>query len=165
MVKTYEQYIGAVTVNKNPGKMSHEPDRKVPIPAVINTGRSSAAPLHWGASNQLSRGRYGAGANPKNKKKKMKRHVDSYKKYSKRIEEDQMVMGQNPQAVVPQQFQGESDSLSQEEANLLKQLASVKERRIALDKKIADSNKASAQQAADLAAQQANQAQQNAQQA
>ena len=85
-------------------------------------------------------------------------YIDSYKKYSKKIEEDQMVMGQNPTGGVPQQFQAESDSLSQEEANLLKQLASVKERRILLDKKIADVKKQEAEKAAQLAAQQANQA-------
>ena len=86
-------------------------------------------------------------------------YIDSYKKYSKKLEEDQMVMGQNPQAgLVPSQFQAESDSLSQEEANLLKQLANVKERRIALDRKIADAKKQQAEKAAQLAAQQANQA-------
>lgn len=164
MIQTFEAYIGAATSNREPIGRLNEPDRKTPISSVINTGRSSGAPFHWGASNQISRGRYGAGSNPKNKKKKkMKRHIDSYKSYSKKIEEDQMVMGQSPSpGMVPQQFQAEHDSLSQEEANLLKQLASVKERRIALDKKIADANKVQAEQKAQQAAQQAAQAAQQA---
>ena len=93
-------------------------------------------------------------------------HIDSYKKWgtkqAKKLEEDQMVMGQNP---VPQEFQAESDALTQEEANLLKQLANVKERKMALDKKISEANKKKADAAAQLAQQQATDAQQVANQA
>lgn len=159
MISTFENFIGsAVIVNKDKD-IRNEPDNITPISNVIKTGRSSTVPTHWNNSPYLSGGRYGAGTNPKKKKRKKKMgYIDSYKKYSKKIEEDQLVMGQNPQgSAVPQQFQAESDSLSQEEANLLKQLANVKERRIALDKKIATARQQQAQQAAQLAAQQANQ--------
>jgi hypothetical protein len=139
--------------------LRNEPDVTKPISNIIQTSRSSTIPRHWNNSPYLSGGRYGAGSNPKKKHKKKMGYIDSYKKYSKKLEEDQMVMGQNPQAgLVPSQFQAESDSLSQEEANLLKQLANVKERRIALDRKIADAKKQQAEKAAQLAAQQANQA-------
>ena len=158
MIKTFEQYTGVVLSKNSKSDSRNEPDITKPIPNIIQTSRSSTVPRHWNNSPYLSGGRYGAGSNPKKKKKKMG-YIDSYKKYSKKLEEDQMVMGQNPQTgQIPQQFQAESDSLSQEEANLLKQLASVKERRIVLDKKIADVKKQQAEKAAQLAAQQANQA-------
>ena len=158
MIKTFEHYTGIVLSKKDSSDQINEPDVTKPIPNIIQTSKSSTVPQHWNNSPYLSGGSYGAGSNPKNKKKKKMGYIDSYKKYSKKIEEDQMVMGQNTTGGVPQQFQAESDSLSQEEANLLKQLASVKERRILLDKKIADVKKQEAEKAAQLAAQQANQA-------
>jgi len=92
-------------------------------------------------------------------------HVHSFKKFqSSKIKEDQMIMGNNPTATIPQEYQSESDSLSQEEAELLKKLANVKERRIALDKKINDSINKNAKEMADQAQHAANTAQQMANQ-
>jgi len=89
-------------------------------------------------------------------------HVKSFKSYTnnkaKEIKEDQLVMGANPE------FQSQYDALNQEEAELLKRLANVKEKRILLDQEMAKVDKVAADTAVDLA-NQANQAQSNADQA
>lgn len=70
MIKTFEKYTGIVLSKKDSSDQINEPDVTKPIPNIIQTSRSSTVPQHWNNSPYLSGGRYGAGSNPKNKKKK-----------------------------------------------------------------------------------------------
>lgn len=111
MIKGFNEYIneGVTTVTRNPEDGIHQPDRKLPIPNIRQSGRSSAVPHHWNNSPFLSGGPRGAGSNPKDKNtdKKMPKNVKDFKGFereqqkTKKIEEDQLMTGQNPAAIDP----------------------------------------------------------------
>lgn len=86
--KHTDESIGAITMVRKPADKLNEPDFRTPIPNIIHTGRSSAAPMHWNNSPFMSGGRYGAGAlsfgaNPKDGKNKVMSYKDFVKAKNK----------------------------------------------------------------------------------
>lgn len=120
MIKGFNEYIkeGVTTVTRNPADGIYQPDYKLPIPNIKQSGRSSTIPNHWNNSPFLSGNSGGAGSNPKNKKKKMS-NVKDFAKFereqrkTKKLEEDQMIMGQNPAAIDPIAEKPITDKISQ----------------------------------------------------
>jgi hypothetical protein len=160
MIKGFDQYIvesfGKVTVKDRAGAHMNEPDNIVPHPSLINTRAGGAGPGQWAGSEQMTHGQYRSGANPKKDKKKMgnKSNVYSFDKFEKnriktqKLEEDQLMMGQNPSASPEMQALMQKGANITQQVNALNiQLETIEKEKLALMK---SEGEAAASNAADV---------------